>query len=81
MPYSYNADDITAVRQSDGSYASSVVQGLQIPKHDYVSFSPAAAPSTGTQDVIFKVGGAAGATVATLTLTYSSGNLSSVAKV
>ena len=81
MPYSFNADDITAVRQSDGSYASSVVQGLQIPKHDYVSFDPAAAPSTGTQDVVFKVGGAAGATVATLTLTYSSGNLSSVAKV
>jgi DNA repair ATPase RecN len=50
-------------------------------KDDYVSFSPAAAPSTGTQDVAFKVGGAAGTTVATLTLTYSSGNLSSVAKV
>ena len=29
MPYSYNADDITAIRQADGSYASSVVKGYR----------------------------------------------------
>ncbi len=56
------------------------VGGLSIPTYDYVSFSPAATPSTGPQDVVFKVGGAAGTTVATLTLNYVSGSLSSVAR-
>ena len=69
------------VKNPDGTYSASVVQGLEVPGHDYIEFSPAATPDTGSQDVIFKLGGAAGTTVATLTLTYSGGNLSSVAKV
>jgi hypothetical protein len=57
-----------------------VVTGLSIPEHDYIEFDPVATPATGTQDVIYKTGGSSGYVVATLTLTYSSGNLVSVAK-
>jgi hypothetical protein len=68
------------IRNPDGTYSASIVQGLEVPGHDYIQFNPAATPATGSQDVIFKLGGSAGTTVATLTLTYSSGNLVSVAK-
>lgn len=54
--------------------------GLEIPAHDYVSISPGAAPANSTQTVTYKTGGASGTTVGILTLTYSSGELVSVAK-
>ena len=57
-----------------------VVTGLSIPEHDYIEFDPVVAPATGVQDIRYKTGGASGSTVATLTLTYSSGELVSVAK-
>jgi hypothetical protein len=55
-------------------------RGLNIPAHDYVAFSPAAAPTDGSQTVTFKQGGSSGTTVATLTLVYSGSNLASVTR-
>ena len=57
-----------------------VFTGLEIPAHDYISFNPTSAPATGTQAITYKTGGAGGTTVATLTLTFSGGDLVSVAK-
>jgi hypothetical protein len=57
-----------------------IAAGLSIPKHDYISFSPSAAPSTGNQTITYKTGGAGGTTVATLTLAFVTGNLASVTK-
>lgn len=55
-----------------------VFSGLQIPAHDYAALSYTGANLTG---VIYKTGGAAGTTVATLTLAYdASNNLISVTK-
>lgn len=56
------------------------IAGLYIPSHDYISISPTAAPSTGTQTITYKEGGASGTTVATLTITYASGNVSTVVR-
>jgi hypothetical protein len=56
------------------------IAGLYIPPHDYISISPTAAPSTGTQTITYKDGGASGTTVATLTITYASGNVSTVVR-
>jgi hypothetical protein len=56
------------------------VGGFSIPPHDYVSITPPAAPSTGNQVIVYRIGGASGSVVATLTLTYTSGELSSVAR-
>lgn len=51
--------------------------GLSIPTHDYVSMSYTGDNLTG---VVYKTGGAAGTTVATLTLAYTGANLTSVTK-
>jgi len=55
----------------------SVLQGLEIPEHDYISLSYTDGDLTG---VTYKTGGSSGTTVATLTLAYTDGNLTSVAK-
>jgi hypothetical protein len=56
----------------------SVLEGLSIPTHDYISMSYTGSNMTG---VVYKIGGSGGATVATLTLTYDgSNNLTSVTK-
>jgi hypothetical protein len=55
-------------------------RGLNIPAHDYVALSPAATPTTGDQTVTFRQGGSSGTVVATLTLTYSGGDLAAVAR-
>jgi len=55
------------VQNPDGTYAQAVVQGLEIPAHDYISMSYTDGNVT---SVVYKVGGASGTTVATLTLTY-----------
>ena len=55
-----------------------VLTGLSIPAHDYISLSYTGANLTGA---VYKTGGASGATVATLALTYDgSNNLTSVTK-
>ena len=56
------------------------IAGLYIPQHDYISTSPTAAPSTGTQTITYKQGGASGVTVAVLTVTYDAGNVSTVVR-
>jgi hypothetical protein len=65
-----------AVKQVSG--AVSVLEGLSIPEHDYISLSYTGSNLTG---VVYKTGGSGGTTVATLTLTYDgSNNLTSVTK-
>ena len=55
-----------------------VLTGLSIPSHDYISLSYTGANLTGA---VYKTGGASGATVATLVLTYDgNSNLTSVTK-
>jgi hypothetical protein len=66
------------VRNPDGTYSNAVVQGLEIPAHDYIDLSYTGANLTG---VVYKDGGSGGTTVATLTLAYDgSNNLISVTK-
>jgi len=55
-------------------------RGLNIPAHDYIAFSPTAAPTDGSQTVTYKQGGPGGTTVATLTLVYSGGDVASVTR-
>lgn len=66
--------------KNDAGNPIPIVGGLSIPAHDYVGISPAAAPANSTQTITYKTGGSGGTTVATLTLTFSGGNLASVAK-
>jgi hypothetical protein len=55
------------------------VHGLAIAEHDRIELSNYVSGNPGT--IVFKQGGAAGVTVATLTLTYDgSGNLLTVTK-
>lgn len=56
------------------------IAGLYIPQHDYISISPSAAPSNGNQTITYKEGGASGATVAVLTISYVGGNVSTVVR-
>jgi len=56
------------------------IGGLSIPPYDYVGITPPAAPTNGDQVLVHRIGGASGSVVATLTLTYVSGELSSVAR-
>jgi DNA repair ATPase RecN len=68
------------VNVNTGTKPVVTMAGLNVPLHDYISFSPVATPTNGTQTITFKVGGSGGDTVATLVLTYSGGELASVAK-
>ena len=55
-----------------------VVMGPLAPtKYDYISLSYTGSDLTG---VVFKTGGSGGTTIATLTLAYTDGNLTSVTK-
>lgn len=55
------------------------IDGIGIPPYDYVSLTNYS--GTNPQTITYKVGGASGTTVATLTLTYDgSGNLTSITK-
>jgi hypothetical protein len=56
------------------------IAGLYIPPHDHISISPAAAPTNGDQVLTYKKDGASGPTVATLTITYSSGEITTVVR-
>lgn len=66
--------------KNDSGNPVPIIQGLEIPAHDYIGISPSTAPSTGNQTITYKTGGAGGTTVATLTLAFVSGNLASVTK-
>jgi len=76
------------VLNPDGTYSHSVLEGLEVPRHDYIELSYTGSNLTG---VVYKYGGtwdggtdtySGGDTVATLDLTYDgSNNLLKVAKV
>ena len=76
------------VLNPDGTYSHSVLEGLEVPRHDYIELSYTGSNLTG---VVYKYEGtwdtltdtySGGLTVATLELIYDgSGNLLKVAKV
>jgi hypothetical protein len=64
--------------KNDSGNPIPVVTGLEIPEHDYIDLSYTGSNLTG---VVYKTGGSAGTTVATLTLAYDGNdNLTSVTK-
>jgi hypothetical protein len=71
------AQDMAIVDGSGNQITSFPIAGLAIPTHDYVSLSYTSGNLTG---VVYKTGGSGGTTVATLTLAYSNGILSTVTK-
>lgn len=52
------------------------IPGLAIPEHDHITLSPPNQPTT----ITYRQGGASGAVVATLTLTYSGTDVATVAR-
>lgn len=84
--YNYNTGDgVNLATEADRTITGPqgngpVIPGLEIPPHNHISFSPAAAPSTGDQVITYKEGGASGTTVATLTITYSNGDITTVVR-
>ena len=81
IDYTTAAGGSTTTNIDAGTYSvKQMAQGFHLPEYDYLEFSPAAAPATGNQTITYKTGGSSGVVVATLTLTYSSSNLVSVAK-
>lgn len=76
--YIWDTSSLAWVRSTgDSSGASSVIEGLSIPAHDYIALSYTGSNLTG---VIYKTGGAGGTTVATLTLAYTGSVLDSITK-
>ena len=70
-------DEEIAIRQI--SAPVSVLQGLEIPEHDYIALTYDV--NENLTGVTYKQGGASGSTVAALTLAYDvNGNLTSVTK-
>ena len=67
----------TSVKQDDIISELEVINSLVPLKYDYISLSYTGSNLTG---VVFKTGGAGGATVSTLTLAYTGSNLTSVTK-
>jgi hypothetical protein len=65
------------IDNSDGTYSLTALSGLTIPPHDYVELGYTGDNLT---SVVYKLGGSGGSTVATLALTYSGSNLTSVTK-
>ena len=64
--------------KNDAGNPIPTIEGLSIPKHDYISCTYTGANLTG---VVYKTGGSGGTTVATLALAYDgSNNLTSVTK-
>jgi hypothetical protein len=52
------------------------IPGLNIPEHDYVELDPPEKPVT----VLYKIGGAGGTTVATVTLTYTGDDVATITR-
>lgn len=64
--------------KNDAGNPIPTIEGLSIPKHDYISLGYTGSNLT---SVVYKTGGSGGTTVATLTLAYDgSSNLTSVTK-
>lgn len=64
--------------KNDSGNPVPVASGLEIPKHDYIGLTYDG--SNNLTGVVYKINGASGTTVATLSLTYSGGNLTSVSR-
>ena len=57
------------------------IAGLYIPQLDHVTISPAATPASGDQTMTYRMGGASGRIVATVTLTFDADrNLTTIAR-
>lgn len=67
---------ILYVKQDANSEKAFPFGGIQLPPYDYVSLTPPSLPTS----ITFYTGGSGGTLVATLTLTYSGTDLSSVAR-
>jgi len=67
----------TSAKQDDIITELQVLNSLIPSKYDYISLSYTGSDLT---EVVFKIGGANGTVVSTLTLAYSGGNLVSVTK-
>jgi hypothetical protein len=84
--YNYNTGDgINLATESDRTITEPqglgpVVPGLDLPPHDYITISPSTAPSSGNQVITYKEGGSSGTTVATVTITYASGDVSTIVR-
>lgn len=78
--YVYNAQGKTINPATEETLQSiaDTIKSVNIPAHDYISLSYTGSDLTG---VIYKTGGSSGTVVATLTLAYTGGNLTSVTKV
>lgn len=68
--YPFVIDDAGAWHPQRGDTAGAIatIGGLSIPAHDYVAM---AYTGTNLTEVVYKTGGASGATVATLVLDYN----------
>lgn len=78
--YGINPDFNVAAESSPKGQVQIVTNGLSVPYYDYVSV---AYPLTTTEVYTFKVGGAGGTTVATVTIVYTDAtkeNLSTVTR-
>lgn len=76
----YLGANIPTGQNPDGDFVpfkAGALPGLDIPAHDYIGMSYTGSDLTG---VVYKSGGSSGTTVATLTLAYTDGNLTSVTK-
>lgn len=58
------------------SLYGNVIPGLSIPEHDHITLDPPSQPTT----ITYRQGGASGAVVATVTLTWSGSDLATVAR-
>jgi hypothetical protein len=66
-----------AQRIINGEQYETLLAGLEIPPHDYISLSYTGSNLTG---VVYRDGGSGGTIVGTLTLTYSGSDLTSIAR-
>lgn len=69
-------DDVFAYPLLADSVGRLIISSLVPYEYDYISLSPADVPTT----IVYKLGGSGGTTVATLTLTYSGSDVSSVTR-
>ena len=76
--YGWDSENLEKVRlKTDAGGNLATIEGLSIPEHDYIGLSYTGTNLTG---VVYKIGGADGTTVATLTLAYDGDKLISITK-
>jgi len=76
-----NGDRYTEVYvRGDSSAPLPTIRGLEIPAHDHITINPPAAPTNSDQTITYRSGGASGTVVATVTITYTGGEISAVSR-